>query len=104
MDNEQSRWGAAERSAARRLLVFSSVLYVLLSWGTGSLYNRGHQLLAGLVGVLAALAGIVAVISLVLLVAPGTRLHAGRLAKIFFCLACVLVIVGVPAVAWYLTH
>ena len=103
MDQEQPRCGAGETAALRSLVVFS-VLYVLLSWGAGSLYGDGHELLAGLVGVTAALAGIVAVINLVWLVAPGSRSHAGRLAKAVAYLACALVILGVPALASYLAH
>jgi hypothetical protein len=86
------------------LLISAAALYVLLSWTAGALYNHGHELLAGLVGVVAAFAGMVAAVSVVWLVAPGTRSREGRLAKTVSYLAYILVILGVPALAWYLTH
>ena len=94
----------AEQPGVRAVLLIAAALYVLLSWSAGALYNDGHELLAGLVGVVAAFTGMMAAVSVKWLVAPGTRSREGRLAKTVSYLAYILVIVGVPTLAWYLTH
>jgi len=95
----------AESTPFNRFFLFCCVLfiYALLSWGAGSLYNDGHEVLAAVLGVVGVLTGWLAVIAVVVLVAPG-RARDGGLVKALKYLGFVLAIVGVPAFAWVLTH
>jgi len=95
-----------ETTPFNRFFVFCCLLfaYILLSWGAGSLYNDGHEVLGGLVGVVAVFAGLVGLIVLKWLVAPGRRWRERGLLRAARYLAFVVVIVGVPTLGHYLTH
>jgi hypothetical protein len=103
-DSEQPPGEGTDRAVLGFFLVVASGLYALLCWVAGSLYNHGQQEFAGLVGLAAPLPGIVAFFSLLWLVAPGMRRREGGLAKALTTFGFFLVVLGVPALAWYLTH